>query len=315
VPGLVTFLVMLCGITGPSYWRDETATVSATERSLPGLMRMLGRVDAVHGLYYVLMWMIARVAGTSELVFRLPSALGMAVVAAGIAAIGWRLRGWRTGLLSGLVFACIPVISGWGQNARPYALEVAVAVLASYQLLNVIARPDRRRLASYAASIALLGYVSLFGLLLVPAHAITVATASRYGERSRTLLGWVIAAAVGCLAVTPVTVFGWLERGQIAWIPIPGLSDVRVLVVIFGGGSVPPAVIIVVLALPPTILLVASQFNHIHVYGLSYLLYCLPALVMLAGAGLASLWAPARIVALALIVVLVFPAQLEARGP
>jgi mannosyltransferase len=342
-PGLVTFLVMLCGITGPSYWRDESATVSATDRSLPGLMRMLGRVDAVHGLYYVLMWLVARVAGTSELAFRLPSAFGMAVAAAGIAAIGWRLRGWRTGLLSGLVFACVPVISSWGQNARPYALAIAVAVLASYQLLTVIARPDRRRLAVYAAAIALLGYVNLFGLLLVPAHAITVATASRYGVRGRTLVGWVIAAAAGCLAVTPVAVFGWLERGQIAWIPLPGLSDVRDLVVIFGGGTMPTAMIITALALlsvvrtewparhrpddaltrlclpwlvlPPAILLVASQFNRIHVYALTYVLYCLPALALLAGAGLASLWTPVRIIALALIVVLVFPGQLAARGP
>lgn len=341
--GLVTFLVMMYGITGPSYWRDEAATVSATDRPLPGLMRMLGKVDAVHGLYYVLMWLVARVAGTSELAFRLPSALGMAVAAAGIAAIGWRLRGWRTGLLSGLVFSCIPVISGWGQNARPFALAVAVAVLASYQLLNIIASPDRRRLTRYAASIALLGYVNLFGLLLVPAHALTVATVSRYGERGRTLLGWMIAATVGCLVVTPVAVFGWLERGQIAWIPRPGLGDVRSLAVIFGGGSLPPAMIIAAaallslvrtewptrhrpddalsrlclpwLVLPPAILLSVSQFDHIHVYALSYVLYCLPSLALLAGAGLASLWTPARIIALALVVVLVIPAQLAARGP
>jgi mannosyltransferase len=339
IPGVVTFLVMLCGITGTSYWTDETATISATMRPLPGLIRMLGRVDAVHGLYYLLMWMVARVAGDSELAFRIPSALGMALAATGIAAIGWRLRTWRAGLLAGLVFPCIPLVSLWGQSARSYPLEVAVAVFASYRLLGVIDHPDRRRLACYAGSIALLGYVNVFGLLLVPAHAITVAAISRAPTWRR----WLTAAVTGCVVVVPVMVLGWRERGQIAWIPRPSMSDVQNLVAVLGGGAVLSAVIIAVLAalgsvsaqwpdrrrpddsltwlclpwlvVPPVILLTVSQCSHVHVYGTSYVLYCTPPVVLLAGAGLASLWPPWRFVALGLIVVLVLPAQVAARQP
>jgi mannosyltransferase len=334
---------MLCGITGPSYWRDESATVSATSRSLPGLIRMLGRVDAVHGLYYLLMWVVARVAGDSELAFRLPSAAGMALAAASTALIGCRLRGWRAGLLAGLVFSCIPELSLWGQNARPYALEIAAAVFASYWLLDVVSRQGRWRLASYAGAIALLGYLNLFGLLIVPAHAITVFASSRPGERGRTFRGWLIAAAAGCTAVIPVAVFGWRERGQVAWIPMPRMSDVQDLVAIFGGGAVLSAVIIAALAalgavcadwplrqrpddsltwlclpwlvVPPVILLVVSLGHQMHMYGISYVLYCTPPVALLAGAGLASLWAPWRAIVFGIIVLLVLPAQIAAREP
>ncbi|HEY2447746.1 MAG TPA: hypothetical protein VGI49_02825, partial [Mycobacterium sp.] len=40
----------------PSLWFDESATISASaSRSLPELWRLLGHIDAVHGLFYLLM--------------------------------------------------------------------------------------------------------------------------------------------------------------------------------------------------------------------------------------------------------------------
>ncbi len=94
-PPAVTLLVMLWGIATPSYWRDESATLSAVDRSLPQLVRMLGRLDAVHGFYYLLMWPVAHFIGTREFETRLPSAVAMAAAALGIAAIGGRVRSRR----------------------------------------------------------------------------------------------------------------------------------------------------------------------------------------------------------------------------
>lgn len=93
--------MMLWGIDGPSYWRDEADTVSAVSRSFPQLIRLLGHVDAVHGLYYLLLWPVARMAGTGEIATRLPSALAMAAAAGAavspLAVVGWMQRsqiGW-----------------------------------------------------------------------------------------------------------------------------------------------------------------------------------------------------------------------------
>ena len=84
VPPAVTLAVMLWGITAPSYWRDESATLSATSRSLPQLLRMLGRVDVVHGAYYVLLWPVVQLLGTGEFVTRLPSAIAICACAAAV---------------------------------------------------------------------------------------------------------------------------------------------------------------------------------------------------------------------------------------
>ena len=139
LPPVATFVIMLWGITGASYWRDEAATLSAVQRPLGDLLRMLGNIDAVHGAYYLLIWVFVRVGGTGELVTRLPSAVAMAGAAAAVAALGRRLVSPRAGLASGLVFAILPPVSMYGQDARPYAIVVMLAAVASYLLVRAMA--------------------------------------------------------------------------------------------------------------------------------------------------------------------------------
>src|SRR5215469_11813387 len=88
LPPAVAFLVSLWGITAPSFWRDEAATIAAVKRPLGDLIKMLGNVDAVHGAYYLMMWPLEHVFGPSALVMRFPSAVAAAVAVAAIAAVG-----------------------------------------------------------------------------------------------------------------------------------------------------------------------------------------------------------------------------------
>ena len=56
IVGILGAAVSLVGAGRPSFWYDEAATISASySRSLGQLWQMLSNVDAVHGLYYVLM--------------------------------------------------------------------------------------------------------------------------------------------------------------------------------------------------------------------------------------------------------------------
>ena len=91
VPALVTLLVGLYKITGPSFTRDESATLAAVHRSFPQLVSMLGHVDVVHGAYYALIWVVVRIGGSGEFALRLPSAIAMAVAAAMVTLLGRRL--------------------------------------------------------------------------------------------------------------------------------------------------------------------------------------------------------------------------------
>jgi mannosyltransferase len=335
---VVTLAVMVYGLNGASYWRDETATVSATDRSFPQLVRMLGRVDAVHGLYYSVAWAVARVFGTSEIALRLPSAVAMAAAALGVAVIGRRLRSRRTGLLAGLVFAALPEVSLAGQDARSYAMVVAAATLASYLLLNVMERPGVREVAAYALAIAVLGYLNVVGLLLVLAHAVTVGRFALL--ESRAAGRWAAGAGAGIIATAPVVLFGWRQRSQIGWIPAPGWSSVWELLPVLTAGSVVSVAVISILAtlgtvhdgqharpaerlgwlclpwivVPPAVAFIAAQ-GQVHFYSPDYLLYLLPSVALLTGAGLASLTEPAPWAALALIIILALPAQYADRQP
>ena len=170
----LTLAVTAWGIGTRSYWGDEADTVSAVARSLPELGRLLRHVDAVHGLYYLMIWPVVQVAGPGEVVTRLPSAVAMAAAAAGVAAIARRLASRRAALWAGLVFAVLPTVSLQAHDARPYAMVTASATAASYLLLRVAADPRPRWLAGYAVALTLTGYLQLFGLLLVPAHAVTL---------------------------------------------------------------------------------------------------------------------------------------------
>jgi hypothetical protein len=74
VPPVAMLGMALWRITGSSYWRDEAATLTAVRRPFGELLRMMGHVDAVHGVYYMFIWVAVRLGGPGELVTRLPSA-------------------------------------------------------------------------------------------------------------------------------------------------------------------------------------------------------------------------------------------------
>jgi mannosyltransferase len=202
LPPVLALVISLIGISTPSYWRDESATLAAIKRPLGDLIRMLGNVDAVHGAYYLMMWPIEHVFGPGELVMRLPSAVAVAVGAAFVAATGRRLISPWAGLAAGLIYAFLPVTSRYGQEARSYAMVMTVAAIASYLLVRTLAaEPHRQRrwLVGYAASIAALGILNIFGLLLVPAHAVTMALYCRRALREpaprKLAIGWLMAVA------------------------------------------------------------------------------------------------------------------------
>jgi mannosyltransferase len=190
-------------------------------------------------------------------------------------------------------------------------------------------------------SLVMLGYLHLFALLLVPAHAIALAARGR--KPDRLYRRWLAAAATAGAAITPLAVIGWTQRSQIGWITRPGWHDAGQLVVSLAGGTALAAALVGLLAtwgtvrgggpgpngvgtgrrlawlsvpwlvLPPAVLLAASAIKP--VYYLPYVVFCLPAVALLAGCGLAALGWPTRVAAAVLLAVLITPTQLAIRAP
>jgi len=358
IPALVTLADGLYQIQRPSLWRDEGATLAAIHRSLPQLVSMLGHQDVVHGAYYVFMWLETRVAGTSALALRLPSAVGMAVAAALTATLGRRLVSSWAGLAAGLVFAVLPSVTWYAQNARSYALVTTLAATASYLLVRAMeAPPGRRRgwLAGYGAALAAMGLGNIFALLLIPAHALTLALALRarrdppaeagaapvpaLAGGGPLVRGWLAAAAAAVVVTSPVIAVSLGQQSQVSWIPPLGRALFASFLRLFDPPGLALGLLVVTLAtlafsalrgrlrtdfpshllalvlpwllLPPAVLLTASAVHP--VFSARYVLICLPAAALLAGAGLASLGRAGAAVGLIIIVLLALPGQISDR--
>ncbi|MCP3822162.1 glycosyltransferase family 39 protein [Streptomyces sp. A3M-1-3] len=306
---LVPFAVMLAlglwGLDRGTMWRDESATFQVARRSLPEIADLITSVDAVHGLYYVLMHFVLA-PFPSEVALRLPSVLGAAGTAALVAATGARLARPRVGLWAGLAYAVTPFVGHYAQEGRSYALVACAAALATLLLPYAAERGGTRRWAAYAAVAACAALLHMFALLLLAAHAATLLL-SRV-ER-RVWRGWAAAAGAVCVVLAPLVVMSRGQSGQVGWLAKPDAVAAGQLVLAFTGprtlvtvtlaltalallrplpgkapGRLPLAAVALPLVLvPPVLLLAVSQWEPL--YFDRYVLFSLAGVPLLAAAG------------------------------
>ena len=323
VPALAMAVVGGLGLNRPALWTDELATWGIADASWRQMWGVLRYVDAVLAPYYVLMHGVARVAGTTDVVLRLPSLVAMVLAAGLIGSLGRRLGGTRLGVLAGLLFAVLPATTRFGQEARPYALTALFAVAATYLLVLVWERPSFWRLAGYALAVTCLGMMHVIALVLLLAHGWIIAAFHR-----RHLLRWILAATVGVLPLLPLLWLGHRQSGQVSYIPRVGLESagpygtvvlgsVGLLVVLglLGLFALPlrrPAALFTAWVVLPAAALVCVSL----VFSLflpRYLIFTLPGWALLGGATLARMPTPLAVGALVMVTVLGVPAQLAAR--
>jgi mannosyltransferase len=232
VPAIVTLAVTGIGVAGPGLWADELATWGMTTISWSETWRQLGGTDATLGAYYVGMHLWCMVFGDSDVALRLPSMLAMAGSAAVLGRIGTRLLSARGGLIAGLVFALLPVTTRYGQEARPYAMAVFFAALATLLLVRMLDRLTFAIGIGYAVSVTALCYMHLIAGLLILAHGVALCVL-----RPKLLWRWIPTVALGLTPVLPVILLGQSQNGQISWIELAGLNTVQNYAESFFGSS------------------------------------------------------------------------------
>lgn len=174
VPVVVMAAAGLFRLGVPQLWRDEFASWSAATRTLPQLWAMLHNTDAVLGIYYFGLHFWMAVFGDSPTAMRLPSVIAMVIAAGVVGLIGRRLAGNVAGLASGLVFALIPSVSRYAQEARPYAFATLFATLATLLFLRALERPNWSRWAIYAVVLAAAGTANLVALSVAAGHLVVL---------------------------------------------------------------------------------------------------------------------------------------------
>ncbi|MFI9238216.1 glycosyltransferase family 39 protein [Streptomyces sp. NPDC053079] len=312
VPACAMLVLGLWGLDRGTMWRDEGATFQVARRSLPEIGHLLGSIDAVHGLYYVLMHPVLALRA-DETVLRLPSVVAAAATAALVAAIGSRLARPRVGLWAGLLYAVTPFVSHYAQEGRSYALVAAGAALATWLLIRAAEdSAPRGRWVAYGAVVAVTALLHEFAVLLLAAHAVTLAV-SRVPWRI--LRRWGCAAAAVGAVLAPLVVVSRRQSEQVSWIRTPGYEQLKALLYAFAGPDEAVLTVTVALAavallaplprtgplrlnavalplalVPPLLLYLASQRQPLFLD--RYLLFSLAGVPLLAAAGAERLLGP-----------------------
>lgn len=220
--GVLVTLVTLIGSWNPSLWTDEAATISAAERDLPDLWRMLGSLDLVHGFYYLCIHAWVSMFGPSAFSLRLPSALATGVAAACVYWLGTRLGGRQLAVWAVVIFAVLPRVFWAGIEGRSYAMTAMFAAAATLALMVALDRNSKVVWVAYSG-LALAGILSnLFVGLLIAAHLV-----SMFWDRTITRvqrIRWAVAAGAACVISAPFLIAASRQAGQLGTRDF-GLSD------------------------------------------------------------------------------------------
>jgi mannosyltransferase len=298
-PAVVMAALGLFEVGNPQLWRDEFATWTAATRTLPQLWGMLHTTDAVLGIYYFGLHFWIQAFGDSPTAMRLPSVIAMVIAAGVVGLIGRRLGGNVAGLAGGLVFALIPSVSRYGQEARPYAFATLFAVLATLLFLRAMERPGWSRWAIYALVLAAAGTANLIALCIAAGHMVILLwdflqRTVRVGgdgtpESGKSIPGgriapegpplmlitrFCVSVVAGAVLVSPMLIAGHSQQAaQIGGYSKPGVAQI---IGVTGDlwqelfASVPAAVVIMLLAVASLVAARGARQRTAAVYALAF---------------------------------------------
>ena len=225
IVGVLGAAVSLGGAGRPSFWYDEAATISASySRSLGQLWRMLGNVDAVHGLYYLLMHGWFQIFPPTEFWSRAPSGLAVGGAAAGVVVLGKQFSSRTVAVTSGVLCAVLPRTTWAGIEARPYAVSMMVAVWLTVLLVVAARRESLWFWLSYGIALALSILLDMYLVLVLMAHVVFMCTF----HRSRTVLApFAITSVLTVCALAPFVLVVVGQVQQVKWIAPIGYRTIE----------------------------------------------------------------------------------------
>ena len=223
-------------------WFDEAATISAsTHRSLPELWRLLTHIDAVHGLYYLVMHGWFAVFPATEFWSRVPSSLAVGTGAAGVVVLSRGFAGRQVSVCAGALYAVLPRMTWAGVEARPYAFAAMAAVWLTVLWVTAVRRNTLPLWVGYGLAAVAATLLNTFSVLMLAVHAVTLGTARADDSARRR---WAITAGVALTVLAPFLWFSQRQIRQVAWIrPLSPHTVVEIVQQQYFDKSVPFAIL------------------------------------------------------------------------
>ena len=324
-------------LSGKPFWFDECFSVEVAQIDWRNFLHLLWWREANMSLYYVLLRLWLHF-GESPFFIR---SLSVVISAAGLPAIYWaakQLYDRRIALFATALLSFNAYSIRYAQEARSYALFALLATLSSGFLVAFLQRPTRRSSIAYVLISTLAVYAHFYALLLVMAHWLAVrwggipaGNPDREGTARQLRRAWTMIA----IAVLPLLIFvAKTGAGPIRWIHRPGIADLlhfsldltNRLPLVYLATSLLALVPIrkTILArsgswetwrvrflclwlMYPIVLTVVLSFAR-PVFLARYMIFCIPAMLILASAGLAHI-RPAWLSAILACAVLILSAR------
>jgi mannosyltransferase len=311
---IVAFAALLRfhALAAKGFWFDEGISIGIARLDWYDFGRILWRREANMSLYYLLLrgWLYF---GHSEAFIRSLSVIfGLATIPV-LYLLGRRLFGpW-----AGLIAAALLAVNGFhlqaSQEARSYSLFVFLGTLSSLYFVKALQHSSSR---GHVLSSVLSVYAHFFAALLLAAQWVSLRLLDRASLPRQKPMGWrwIVLLSLPVAAFVATT-----GAGPLNWLRRPGLKEIWQLVENLAGSGGPwvvaayaiacliaiiPAVrtaavvqvpwqewryrfLLLWLLLPPAFILVVSLARPLFLP--RYFIFCLPALLLLAAAGLARL--------------------------
>ena len=294
-----------------SFWWDELASVVYSGADWQAFWSWELQSESLNLVLYYLILRPWLYLGESEFAVRSLSVIFGVLTVIAVFVLGKRLFDLRTGLIAALILAVHAFHIQFSQEARGYSLLTLLVTLSSLFFLKSIERPSWGNWAGYALTSALAGYSHFFGLLVLLAHASSLLFLSPQGVP---WTRWMIAWSSSGLLLFPLVHYGLLR--SVAKDPTVSETSLGQFVMAFTGyGGYPllavylvPVLIVAIFAVKNwsaswgtleswrygflltwlllPILLALGVRSIEPVFVAKYLLGCLPALVLLAAAGI-----------------------------
>ncbi len=212
-----------------SLWVNEMVTIFVTGHG-SGDPSLAVAPQVRKSAYYFLPKLSAAIFGPSEIAYRLPSVLAMAVALLFLALLASRLIHVRAGWFT--VFACLalPGVNYQADDARPYAFGTCIAAAAAYFLVRWLDSSRWRDAALFLVCAALIWRIHL---IFWPFYILLVLYALVRRASGDTEVGWGWMTAVFALLGISLTPVLWsalaLLRDAKAHViaPIPSLKELR----------------------------------------------------------------------------------------
>jgi len=311
---IVASLLRLYTLGKRSLWIDEGSSVAIAGSRLPHLVHLLWLGESNMALYYVTLhfWLGW---GRSEFAMRSLSVTFAVATIPLIYALGCELLNPRVALAASLMLAVNADHIEFAQDARGYAMVVFLCAAATYYLVRGLRDGGLRNWSLYVIAMTLAGYTHLLAMLELAAHVVGLVWLRPGRHAIKSFAGAFILAALLWIPLVLFAVFR--NSGQLAWVPPPSVYAIGHVFYLVSGdlfrrnGTAVVFAGLLALALggviaqwgstraralgflwtlvltPLTVLLFISHWQPMLVD--RYLLFCMPAALLLGAAGLSEL--------------------------